>query len=185
MVVPVPEQLHRIQADDELLIGDHRWRVIIGQGHSPQHACLYCEDLQLLISGDQVLPKISPHIGVYPTEPDGNPLGLYLQSLQAFNALPENTLVLPSHNDPFVGLHPRVQALREHHYIRLDRLLTACQQPATANELVPAMFTRPLSSADWSLALAETTAHLHALMASGKVTRILQQDGCYHFQQAA
>ena len=59
------------RAGDELTIGGKLWRVVVGSGHSPEHACLHCPELKLMISGDQVLPRISSNVSVFPTEPDG------------------------------------------------------------------------------------------------------------------
>ena len=70
----------------------------------------------MLISGDQVLPKISPNVSVQPHEPDGDPLARFLASLDKLRAaVPPETLVLPSHNLPFFGLHARIDALAAHH----------------------------------------------------------------------
>ena len=65
----LPDSFHRLRDGDEIRIGDHLWRVVVGCGHSPEHACLYAPELKLLISGDQVLPKISSNVAVFPTEP--------------------------------------------------------------------------------------------------------------------
>ena len=100
MVSPVPEQHHRIEDGDEIVIDGEAWRVIVGYGHAPEHACLYCPARGVMISGDQILPRITPHIGVYPSEPDANPLQEYLDSLPLFRPLPADTLVLPAHGRP-------------------------------------------------------------------------------------
>ena len=94
--------------------------MIIGTGHAPEHACLYCAEARILISGDQVLPRISPNVSVWPQEPSANPLALFLSSLDKFRHLPEDTLVLPSHDWPFYGLHGRLDDLALHHQQRLE-----------------------------------------------------------------
>lgn len=177
-----PPGFRRIVEAEEIRIGDHVWRVIVGRGHSPEHACLYCPTLNALISGDQVLPRISPHIGVYATEPEGNPLGLYLRSLSKFDDLPHDTLVLPAHNDPFVGLVTRVARLRQHHRERLDTLLVELQSPKRIVELLPSMFRRPLDDQSISLASGEAIAHVHALMYEGLVARELAADGTHVYR---
>ncbi|HKF71248.1 MAG TPA: MBL fold metallo-hydrolase, partial [Stellaceae bacterium] len=68
-VSPVPHRFHRLSDGAELHIGRHGWRVIVGRGHAPEHACLYSRDLDILIAGDQVLPKISPNVSLWPQEP--------------------------------------------------------------------------------------------------------------------
>ncbi|MBV8799734.1 MAG: MBL fold metallo-hydrolase, partial [Alphaproteobacteria bacterium] len=111
-IAPLPAAFHRLSAQDELRLGDYTWRVIIGRGHSPEHACLYCAERGLLISGDQVLPRISSNVSVFPTEPDADPLADWLSSLTQLKArVPDDVLVLPAHNSPFVGLHARIDAL--------------------------------------------------------------------------
>jgi glyoxylase-like metal-dependent hydrolase (beta-lactamase superfamily II) len=93
-------------------IGAHDWEVVGGNGHSPEHACLYCPALKLLISGDQVLPKISSNVSVQPIEPDANPMADWMASLDKVQArVPDDVLVLPAHNDCFHGLHARIDAL--------------------------------------------------------------------------
>ena len=81
LVSRLPESYVRIHEGDRLQLGRHEWRVLIGRGHSPEHACLYCEEQNLLISGDQVLPSISANVSVWPTEPEANPLKYWLDSL--------------------------------------------------------------------------------------------------------
>ena len=82
----LPDSYRRIGDGEVLRIGQHDWRVIVGTGHSPEHACLYCPELKLLISGDQVLPRISSNVSVHPTEPDENPMADWLASLDKIKA---------------------------------------------------------------------------------------------------
>jgi glyoxylase-like metal-dependent hydrolase (beta-lactamase superfamily II) len=180
-VTEIPRSFRRIVDGEDFCIGDYSWRVMVGRGHSPEHACLYCQELGLLISGDQVLPRISPHIGVYPGEPDANPLQFYLDSLDIFRPLPEDTLVLPAHNDAFLGLHHRVDSLSHHHDKRLDALLEACATPQKAMDVLPVLFRRKLEGSHVVLAVSESLAHLHYLMGKGVVTRYLGEDGIYRY----
>jgi glyoxylase-like metal-dependent hydrolase (beta-lactamase superfamily II) len=90
-----PTRFMRILDGDEIDIGGKNWRVIVGWGHAPEHAALYCESLGVLISGDMLLPKISTNVSVWPTEPKGDPLKLFLRSIDRFAELPADTLVLP------------------------------------------------------------------------------------------
>ncbi|MCK5922535.1 MAG: MBL fold metallo-hydrolase, partial [Methylococcales bacterium] len=97
-VSPMPQSYTRIQDGESLRIDGREWKIIVGSGHSPEHACLWCEELDLCLTGDQLLPNISPNIGIWPTEPDGNPLDDYLQSChKLILALPEKTLICPAH----------------------------------------------------------------------------------------
>ncbi len=132
---------------------------------------LYCPEAKLLITGDHILPKISPNISVWPHEPDGDPLGQYLATFDRFRGLPEDTLVLPSHGMPFRGLRCRIEEIECHHQNRLDRTLERCARPVTAAELVPTMFRRELDDFEIFLAVGEAMAHLHCLVGRGAVER--------------
>lgn len=166
----------------QLQIGDRHWEVIIGRGHSPEHACLYCQSEGWLISGDQVLPEISSNISVRPEQPDGDPLAEYLDALAKLRALPPDVLVLPSHNSPFRGLHERLSALERHHEVRLDRLRSACREaPLSAAEALPILFRRELDTQSLFFALGESIAHLHRLWHAGEVTRERDAQGVYRF----
>ena len=183
VVAPIPRSIRRIVDGEEVAIGGRQWRVIVGQGHSPEHACLYCGELGVMVAGDQILPRITPHIGVYPGEPEADPLRFYLDSLELFRPLPETTLVLPSHGDPFLGLADRLDALARHHDARLDRLYRACDASHTAAELIPAMFSRRLRPEDMGLATSEGLAHLHYLMSDRRIKREIGGDGVYRFSR--
>jgi glyoxylase-like metal-dependent hydrolase (beta-lactamase superfamily II) len=181
LVPAVPDAYTRLQDGQQLRIGGQRWRVITGYGHSPEHAALYCEQLNLLISGDMVLPRISTNVSVFAVEPEGNPLQQYLDSLRKFADLPEDTLVLPSHGKPFRGLHTRIAQLRAHHTERLAEVVAACTEPKSAVDIVPLMFRRKLDAHQLSFALGEALAHLHKLWADGILRRHIGEDGIVRF----
>jgi glyoxylase-like metal-dependent hydrolase (beta-lactamase superfamily II) len=181
LVPAVPESYTRIQDGQQLAVGTGRWRVITGFGHSAEHAALYCEELKVLISGDMVLPRISTNVSVFAVEPEGNPLQLYLDSLQKFNDLPADTLVLPSHGRPFRGLHTRLAQLRAHHVERLAEVVDACRTPRSAMDIVPIMFRRQLDAHQLTFALGEALAHLHKLWADGLLRRAIGSDGIIRF----
>lgn len=170
-VEPIPPAFRRLREGDHLEIGGREWRIIIGRGHAPEHATLYCDELGLLISGDQVLPRISPNVAVWPTEPNAEPLSDFLASLERFKTLPADTFVLPSHDQPFHALHTRVDQLAHHHEVRLDRLHDAVNEPKTVMEAARALFRRALDHHQTGFALGETLAHLHLLRARGLVVR--------------
>jgi len=179
----VPMGFTRIGDGDVITIGKRDWRVIVGTGHSPEHACLYAEDEGILISGDQVLPRITPHIGVYPAEPLANPLKQFIQSIDLLDVLPKDTLVLPAHNDVFYGLHNQLEYYRSHHDDRLNRLIGACDSPQSAFDLLPVLFDRDLNERDKGMGVAEGLAHCHYLVGEGKLERLLGEDGVWKFQK--
>lgn len=176
----LPATFRQIVGDDELTIDGRTWRVIIGRGHSPEHAALYCESLRIMISGDMVLPKITTNVSVAAFDPDGNPLQMFLDSLQRFTSLSEDTLVLPSHGSVFYGLHPRLQQLNEHHAERFAIVLEACKQPRSAQELLGYLFQREYDAHQLSFAMGETIAHLNFLMHARQLQR-LEEGGQYRF----
>jgi glyoxylase-like metal-dependent hydrolase (beta-lactamase superfamily II) len=181
LVPSVPTAYRRIHDAETFSIGKNKWRVITGFGHAPEHASLYCEDLKVLISGDMVLPRISTNVSVFAIEPESNPVQLYLDSLEKYRGLPEDTLVLPSHGKPFRGLHTRIHQLREHHRERLAEVLTACATAQSAGDIVPVMFRRALDAHQLTFALGEALAHLHKLWLDGTLRRETGADGVIRF----
>jgi glyoxylase-like metal-dependent hydrolase (beta-lactamase superfamily II) len=119
-----------------------------------------------------LLPKISTNVSVWPIEPDGDPLGRFLESLSRFEELPPETLVLPSHGLPFVGIHARVEQLRAHHAARLGEIEAAAAAPVTAGEMIPILFRRPLDVQQRFFAMGEAIAHLNHLWHAGCVKRV-------------
>jgi len=184
LVPSVPAAYTRLQDGQQVRIGAVTWRVITGFGHSPEHVALYSEEINVLVSGDMVLPRISTNVSVFAVEPEGNPLQLYLDSLDKFAGLPDDVLVLPSHGKPFRGLHTRIAQLRDHHAARLDEVLAACATPQSAVDIVPIMFRRQLDAHQLSFALGEALAHLHYLWYRSHLRRVTGDDGVIRFQLA-
>jgi glyoxylase-like metal-dependent hydrolase (beta-lactamase superfamily II) len=185
MVPDMPDAFHRLQDGLVVTIGGRPWTCHVGHGHAPEHIALHCPELNVLISGDMVLPRISTNVSVYDAEPEANSLTLFLQSLDRMRALPHDTLVLPSHGKPFNGLHARIDQLHEHHRERLAEVIAACQMQATnAAELLPVLFKRQLDLHQTTFAMGEAVAHLHALWYQGALTRTLGVDGVYRFSVA-
>jgi len=182
MVPKVPASFRRLLDGMRLSIGGREWRCIAGYGHAPEHMALHCDSLNLLISGDMVLPRISTNVSVYDLEPEADSLTLYLDSLARYEPLAQDTLVLPSHGKPFIGLHARVRQLRDHHDERLVEVIAACRdKPCHAAELLPLLFKRTLDLHQTTFAMGEAVAHLHALWHAGKLVRASGDDGVWRF----
>lgn len=177
----MPAGYHRLEHGDVLTIGRHDWRVLVGSGHSPEHACLYCAALKVLISGDQILPVITSNVSVFPTEPDANPLKVWMESHDRFLSIPDDTLVLPAHNLPFHGVRKRLRDLISHHEDRMLAIEEHCTAPAVAKDLLPVLFARQLDPRQMMMALGEAIAHLHLLMHRNRIERRLHDDGRYRF----
>ena len=170
VVSPLPQSYQRLQEGQELDIGEYRWRVIVGTGHSVEHACLYCAQANVLISGDQVLPTISSNVGVWPTEPYANPLADWFASLERLQGLlPDDVLVLPSHGKPFRGVKHRLQALIAEHEDGLDKLRELCREPRRAVDTFPALFKGPVNDNNLIMAVSEAVAHLNYLVYTGEM----------------
>jgi glyoxylase-like metal-dependent hydrolase (beta-lactamase superfamily II) len=185
MVPAVPQAYHRLADRQQLRIGKHQWQVITGFGHAPEHVALHCAGLDLLISGDMVLPRISTNVSVFAIEPESNPVQQYMDSLEKYRALPTTTLVLPSHGKPFRGLQIRIDQLQQHHRDRLVEVVQACTAaPQSASDIVPVMFRRPLDAHQMTFALGEALAHLHKLWFDGVLKRRLDDDQVYRFSLA-
>ena len=182
VVSPLPISYTRLKDQMELALGDNQWKVMIGRGHSPEHACLYSEQKNILISGDHILPIITPNIGAYSTEPDANTLDDYLNTLPKFKSLPKDATVLPAHKLPFIGLHERVDTLLAHHHDHLNALVNACEQPQTAVNLLPVLFKRKLSSRNMVFAVAECLSHLNYLLNQGVISRSVNSKGQFEFK---
>ena len=180
---PPPARFRRLRDGDVVRIGGREWRLIVGRGHAPEMLCLYDAESNVLIAADQILPRISPNIGVWPAEPEANPLADFLTSLERFRALPDDCLVLPSHGRPFRGLHVRIDQLAAHHEERLEATLAACATPSTAVEIMPRLFDRRLDIHQLGFALGETVAHLNYLLADGRLTRREDDDGRLRYQR--
>jgi glyoxylase-like metal-dependent hydrolase (beta-lactamase superfamily II) len=186
LVPRVPPQYQRLLDGDVLRIGEHDWHCIAGYGHAPEHIALHAPTLKAMIAGDMVLPRISTNVMVWPTEPHGNPLPMFLTSIKRMAAeAPDTTLVLPSHGLPFFGLHERVTQLVDHHEERYALILEACAKaPQSAKDLLPVLFKRELDLHQLTFAMGESLAHLHALWFAGKLLPRMDEDKVRRFAVA-
>ena len=177
-VAELPESYIRLQDGHSIEIGGREWEVIIGRGHSPEHACLYDADRNVLISGDQLLPTISSNVSVYPTEPAADPLDDWLESLRSLkDRIPGDVLVLPSHGRPFRGAHHRLEQLIDEHESSLTALRERCNTPQRAVDVFPALFRAPVRDSDLIMATGESLAHLNYLVHQGEIERRRDDDG--------
>jgi len=153
MVSPVPVAYVRMQDGDEIRIGARNWRVVIGSGHSPEHACLVDDAGKLMIAGDQVLPRITSNV----------------------------SLSLPAHGEPFTGLHARLDALAAGHRGRLDALHAHLAEPRRALDCFMTLFGRQIDDGSLGLATGEAMAHLRHLEVEGKAVREVK-NGVYWYR---
>ncbi len=180
IVWPLPQGFTRLSEGDVLTAGGRDWDVRLGNGHAPDHITLWSRNDPLVIGGDQLLPSISPNLGVYPTEPMADPVSDWLESCERLSgfATPEQ-LVLPGHKLPYRGLPLRFRQLAENHEGALARLLAHLKEPRRGGDCFPPLFKRQIGEAEYGLALVETVAHLNHLLLGGAVTREKGPDGAW------
>jgi glyoxylase-like metal-dependent hydrolase (beta-lactamase superfamily II) len=180
----LPDTFRRLIDGERFSIGAFEWEVVVGTGHSPEHACLYCPERKLLISGDQVLPRISSNVSVHPIEPDADPLGDWMQSIERLRTrIAPDVLVLPSHNTPFYGLHHRLDDLMKGHEASLNRLRKKLSEPCRAIDVFGALFARPIDDEMlMSLATGESLAHLNRLRRLDEVVVRTDEQGIDWYQ---
>jgi len=180
---PIPVGYTRVTDGAVIRAGGRDWHVHFGGGHAPDHLTLWSRDDSLVIAGDQILPGISPNIGVYPTEPEADPLADWFAACDRLAThAREDHLVLPGHKLPFTGLPLRMRQLRENHEAALDRLRDFLAEPRTAADCFPLLFRRKVDAGTYGLALVESVAHLNHLMHAGEVTRRRRADGAWLWQ---
>ncbi|MET1109915.1 MAG: MBL fold metallo-hydrolase [Allosphingosinicella sp.] len=171
VVSPIPVSYVRIEEGNRLRVGDRTWRVLVGSGHCPEHACLIEDEAGLMIAGDQVLPRITSNVSLGLSEPEADPLGEWLASIEKLKGLPDSLLVLPSHGEPFTGLHARLDALAFGHRDRLDALHARLDEPRRAVDCFGTLFARQIDDSMLGLATGEALAHLRRLEVEGRAVR--------------
>ena len=182
-VAPMPLGFARLQEGDSITMGGRNWDIRMGNGHAPEHATFWSADDDLVIGGDQLLPSISPNIGVYPTEPNADPLAEWIEACErlAQFARPDQ-LVLGGHKLPFTGLPTRMRQLVDNHHGALDRLIAHIATPQRAGDCFAPLFKRKIGAGEYGLALVESLAHLNHLHQDGRASRTVGDDGAYWFQ---
>ena len=167
--------------------GVFTFRVLWTPGHSTGHICLYESQQKVLLSGDHILPKITPNISKHPQSME-NPLGEYIKSLQEIRKL-DVRLVLPGHEKPFTHFKPRIDEIIRHHELRNEEILAAVRgEPKTAYQI-----SREVTwgvNASWQdlphfhqrMAIFETLAHLELMTSSHRAEKITR-DGMIYYRQ--
>ena len=184
--VSLPPAFKRLRENDHVTIGNDRWRVITGQGHSPEHVSLYCAERKILIAGDQILPQITTNVSTWPMEPEADTLASFLETCQKFlGILHRDTLVLPSNRKPFRNVLFRLRELGHHHAARLNVMLDAMPGETTAGDLLDVMFKGKLDGHQIGFAMGEAIAHLNYLVTIGALRRVDTRDGSWRYARVA
>lgn len=175
----VVEPTRRLAGGESFDAAGRTWSIVHTPGHSRAHICLWSASDGILISGDHLLPTITPHID-FRRGADDDPLGDFLASLETIEEL-EPSLVLPGHGRPFEDGAERARAIERHHHRRLGSILQVIRRsPRTAEEITDEVFGDALLNVQRRLALGEALAHLAYLRKRGEVERI-DDNGTYKY----
>lgn len=171
VVHALPLGYRRLVEGQTLRMGGRDWVVRMGNGHAPEHVTLWDQSDDLVIGGDQLLPRISPNLGVYPTEPLADPVGEWMESCaRLMPHAREGQLVLPGHNMPFTGLPGRLRQMHDNHVTALDRLAgSLAENPRPAAACFDVLYKRRIGDGEYGLALVEAVGHVNHLFHQGRV----------------
>ncbi|MEP6065628.1 MAG: MBL fold metallo-hydrolase [Paracoccaceae bacterium] len=184
ITAPLPLGFTRLQQGQTIRMGGRDWDIHMGNGHAPEHATFWSRDDNLVIAGDQILPSISPNIGVYATEPEADPVADWLEACERLSGLArEDQIVFGGHKLPFTGLPMRMKHLIDNHHGALDRLLAYLESPLSAAECFTPLFKRKIGSGEYGLALVEAIAHLSHLHQTGQVMRSRRDDNAWVYER--
>ncbi len=177
-----------LRGEETITVGSFSFQVLWTPGHSPGHISLYEPQRKVLISGDHILPNITPNIGLHP-QSSPNPLNDYLNSLNTMKQL-EVSLILPGHENPFTGLQQRIEQLIQHHEERNSEIVTTLNAtPKTAYQIATGItWMRDVNGVGWDklgpwdkrMAVLETLSHLEAMRANQRLDKFVQDDIIYY-----
>lgn len=178
LIKALPRNIQFIAEGDGFFAMGRHWSFIAAPGHSPEHLCLWNPEQSVLISGDHVLPGITPNISYHPVGLV-NPLESYISSLEKFLTL-NAELYLPAHGHVSSNLHERIQAILRHHREKCRKLLDEIDQPTQVAQALPIIFPQELPVHQLVFAYAETAAHLIYL--ANRKLLLGRFDGAWVFQ---
>jgi len=167
------------------VVGGCTWTARVVGGHTDAQLVLHQPDAGLLIAGDQVLPRITSNVGIYPERSDPDPVSTFLASFARLEAMEPEPVVLPSHGEVFRGLRARLGALRAHHAATLERVRELVREPCSARELAAQLYRRPLEGLNLMLGVGEALAHLEHLARAGVLERLEPPGGLRRYRPAA
>jgi len=174
----------RVRGGETIDVGPRTWEFVHTPGHARSHVCLWSASDGLLISGDHLLPTITPHID-YRRGAEDDPLGDFLASLAVIEKL-DPSLVLPGHGRPFEEGAERARIVERHHDRRLGAILQVVRhEPHTADEITDEIFGTALLNFERRLALGEALAHIRYLAQRGEIVRTQREDGTFVYQKVS
>ena len=173
-----PHPTIRVADDEAVSLAGRDWFAVHTPGHTIDHLCLFDPTHGILLSGDHVLPTITPHIAGSPEVDD--PLAVFFASLERVAALDGVETVLPAHGHPFADLAGRTEHIRIHHDERLQLLRDAAPDHvgAPVEEWMKVLFRER----SWGeMAMSETYAHLEHLRVADEAEMHRDHDGLVHY----
>ena len=174
----------KLKGGEELEVGTRTWEVVYTPGHSRSHICLWSQSDRMLISGDHLLPTITPHID-FRRGAEDDPLGEFLKSLAIVERL-DPALVLPGHGHPFEEGAERARIVARHHDRRLGAILQVIRkEPHSADEITDEIFGTALLNFERRLALGEALAHIRYLVKRGEIERTEKDDGTFLYRKVS
>lgn len=174
----------RLKGGEEIEIGPRTWEFFHTPGHARSHVCMWSASDRMLISGDHLLPTITPHID-FRRDAEDDSLGDFLASLAIVERL-DPTLVLPGHGRPFEEGAERARVVARHHDRRLGAILQVIRhEPRSAAEITDEIFGTTLLNFERRLALGEALAHIRYLVKRGEIVRSELDDGTFVYQKAS
>lgn len=177
----IPEPTERVGDSSPLRLGGRDWFTVFTPGHTADHLCVFDPTEGILLSGDHVLPSITPHISGMDHKAD--PLDDFFRSLRRIAELDGVATALPAHGNPFTNVAERANDIRDHHLERLETLATVADSVGAApvEEYMQQLF----SERAWGeMANSETFAHLEHLRLADRITRDTNADGQFFYQPA-
>ena len=169
---PPPAADVLLEGGEELVAHSGLW-AIWTPGHTPGHVCVHDRERKLLFSGDHVLPVTTPNVSRYPSD-EGNPLRDFIDAHLALAKL-DVKMVHPAHEHSFVDLQGRIDEIIAHHDRRAEEILAAVADGPRNDEEIAARIAWNVGTWDEmrpetrTLAVWETTAHLHFLVEDGRL----------------
>lgn len=175
-VSDVVEPMRPVKGGETFTVGGREWEIVYTPGHARTHICLWARAERALISGDHLLPTVTPHIDFH-RGPERDPLGAFLASLKKIETLDPN-LVLPGHGHPFEEGAERARVIARHHDRRLGSILQVIRrEPHTADEITEEIFSGSLLHFQKRLAFGEVLAHIAYLVDRGEIESVELDDG--------
>jgi glyoxylase-like metal-dependent hydrolase (beta-lactamase superfamily II) len=173
-----------IKAGHEIVSNDGKWKVRTDSGHSPEHISLLDKERKLYLSGDFLLPRISPNISDNFFDPLDDRLGEYLKYLNEIQEIGPETSVFPCHDWPFKEGMQRAKDLIKHHNHRLSLILEALNKKSiTIMDSISIIFDRKIGDEQMHFAIGEARAHLIHLDVTGQVRSEVDDRGTVHYHK--